>query len=378
MEKREKKPYTLDRIFRILLTVFFIVIAVLLIKRLYDVLLPFFIAALLAYFIYPLTKFFQIKLKLKNRIISVILSLLLVFGIIFIAGYFFIPTIIAESQKSFIIIQNFIKNADYSTISPKFYKILNDLFSQLDASELLKNKDIQNLLKESFPHIGDALAGAGNFIINILVTFMVILYMVLILKDYENIGNTWKGLIPKKYKPITLQISKDLEEGMNKYFRGQFLIAFLVGILFAIGFTIINFPMGILFGLFIGILNIVPYLQLISLVPGIFLCVIKAAEYNENFFMVLLSMAIVYIVVQAIQDLILTPKIMGNATGLNPAIILLSLSIWGSLLGIIGMIIALPMTTIIISYYKRYIINKDKFIKEVEDEEGATDGKDTL
>ncbi|MDE7408357.1 MAG: AI-2E family transporter, partial [Muribaculaceae bacterium] len=65
----------------------------------------------------------------------------------------------------------------------------------------------------------------------------------------------------------------------------------------------------------------------------------------------------VYIVVQAIQDLVLTPKIMGKAMGLNPAIILLSLSVWGSLLGLLGMILALPMTTLLLSYYERYVIN---------------------
>ena len=63
----------------------------------------------------------------------------------------------------------------------------------------------------------------------------------------------------------------------------------------------------------------------------------------------------VYAVVQIVADVILTPKIMGKAMGMNPAIILLSLSIWGSLLGVLGMIIALPLTTLIIDYYNRYV-----------------------
>jgi predicted PurR-regulated permease PerM len=63
----------------------------------------------------------------------------------------------------------------------------------------------------------------------------------------------------------------------------------------------------------------------------------------------------VYVIVQVIQDFVLTPKIMGKAMGLNPAIILLSISVWGSLLGFIGLIIALPLTTLLISYYNRYI-----------------------
>lgn len=67
----------------------------------------------------------------------------------------------------------------------------------------------------------------------------------------------------------------------------------------------------------------------------------------------------VYVVVQCIQDLFLTPKIMGKAMGLNPAIILLSLSVWGTLLGFIGLIIALPLTTLLLSYYDRYITSRE-------------------
>jgi predicted PurR-regulated permease PerM len=108
--------------------------------------------------------------------------------------------------------------------------------------------------------------------------------------------------------------------------------------------------------LFIGLLNMVPYLQLIGFVPTILLAIVKAAETGQNFWMIMLMAVVVFAVVQAIQDAILTPKIMGHVTGLNSAIILLSLSIWGSLMGILGMIIALPMTTLLISYYQKYIV----------------------
>ena len=74
--------------------------------------------------------------------------------------------------------------------------------------------------------------------------------------------------------------------------------------------------------------------------------------------------------VQLIQDMYLVPKIMGKITGLNPAIILLSLSVWGSLMGMLGMIIALPCTTLLLSYYQRYIKDKD-FLYMQQNEESA-------
>jgi predicted PurR-regulated permease PerM len=81
----------------------------------------------------------------------------------------------------------------------------------------------------------------------------------------------------------------------------------------------------------------------------------------------MLLVVIVFCVVQLIQDTILTPKIMGKVMGLNAAIILLSLSIWGSLLGIMGMIIALPMTTLLLTYYQRFDIRKEQRLQGTEE-----------
>ena len=144
---------------------------------------------------------------------------------------------------------------------------------------------------------------------------------------------------------------------MNKYFRGQSLIALIVGILFSIGFLIIDFPLAIPLGLFIGMLNLVPYLQVVGFIPTIILALLKAHDTGENFWLIMLATLVVFIIVQIIQDGYLVPRIMGKMTGLNAAVILLSLSIWGTLFGFIGLIIVLPLTTIIVSYYKRFILH---------------------
>ncbi|MGN1213949.1 MAG: AI-2E family transporter, partial [Bacteroidaceae bacterium] len=165
----------------------------------------------------------------------------------------------------------------------------------------------------------------------------------------------WLKLVPRRYQSFANTLFSDLKQGMNAYFRGQMLIAFCVGILYCIGFTIIDFPLAIPLGILIGVLSFIPYLHALGLIPAFILCVLKSAETGQNFWLVILSAALVFIIIQIIQDALLTPKIMGKAIGLPPFLILLSLSVWGFLLGIIGMIIALPLTTIIFSYYKRYI-----------------------
>lgn len=99
-------------------------------------------------------------------------------------------------------------------------------------------------------------------------------------------------------------------------------------------------------------------MQALGIPPCIVLCLLQSAQTGQPVWWTLTMMTIVFVVVQSIQDMILTPKIMGNVTGMGSAAILLSLSLWGALMGVIGMIIALPVTTLIISYYERYVANR--------------------
>lgn len=135
-----------------------------------------------------------------------------------------------------------------------------------------------------------------------------LLYFIFILLDYDRFMNSMRSLIPQKYKPTVLKIAGDIKISMNRYFRGQTLVALCVGVLFSIGFLIIDLPLAIIMGMFIGLLNMVPYLQLISLLPTTLLCVVYAAETNSSFWVIFALAMVVYGVVQLIQDLYLVPK----------------------------------------------------------------------
>lgn len=357
MTQPTKKPFTLDRIVRIVIGLLILTAIGLLINRLSSVILPFLTAWLLAYLIYPLLRFFQYTLRLKNRPLAIVTTLFTVFATLLLACYLLIPPIVIEIQKAGTIIQRFLSDPQYSWNIPPIVKdSVQTFLAQTDIQHYLSYENIESILRSLLPKLWALITGAGDVVLNIVLVFMVILYLIFILKDYESISKKWINLIPKHYRPFVHQVGEDLKNGMNRYFRGQALIALISGILFAVGFSIIGLPLSIVFGLLVGLLNMVPYMQTIAILPGILLGAIKAAEYNQNFFWVVISILIVFAIVQLIEELILTPKILGNATGLNPAIIVLSLSIWGSLFGVVGMILALPMTTLILSYYERFVI----------------------
>lgn len=222
-------------------------------------------------------------------------------------------------------------------------------------SQMLSNQDINTLIEKGATFLSSGI----NIILSVFSWFLVLLYVVFIMLDYDRLMRGFKMVVPPKYRPMAYKIGNDIKRSMNHYFRGQALVAFIVGILFSIGFLIVGLPMAVVLGLFIGLLNMVPYLQLISIIPTSLLCLVYSVDHNEGFWAIWWECIAVYCIVQLIQDLFLTPKIMGKAMGLNPAIILLSLSVWGTLLGFIGLIIALPLTTLLIAYYDRYVLGCD-------------------
>lgn len=360
--KVEDKKITFDSFIRGAITIAIIVGIFLLIKRLSSVLLPFLVAWLVAYMIFPLVKFFQYKLRIKSRVLAILCSFISISAVLGTVSYFLLPSIFEELGKINQLVVSYLDGGKGDTIPTVISDFIKKNVDFDELTALVNEENLINTIKQAVPQIWSLAVGSVNIIFGILSFFIILMYIVFILLDYEDLSEGWLRLIPKKYRAISDKIVTDIEEGMNRYFRGQALVALCVGVMFSIGFLIIGFPMAIVLGLFIGALNMVPYLQIIGIVPTILLSVLKAADTGENFWVILGSAIIVFAIVQAIQDGFLVPKIMGKITGLNPAIILLSLSIWGSLLGIIGMIIALPLTTLMLSYYQRFMANKDKVI----------------
>ena len=350
----ERKEITFDSFVRGALTVAGIVCVYLLLDRLSSVLLPFFLAWLIAYLLFPLVKFFQYRCKMRIRVLAVIAAILTVTLVLTGVFWLMIPPIVEESLRvKDMLIEYVTKESLANNIPDQIEMFVREHLSAEDIKAIVTQEGFINSIKEATP--------------GLVTVVMVLIYTLFILIDYEKFTQGWPELLPEKYRHMAVHLVADVQEGMNKYFRGQGIVAFCVGILFSIGFLIIDFPMAIGLGMFIGLLNMVPYLQLIGFIPAILLAIVKAADTGQNFWFIMLLVVIVFCVVQLIQDTVLTPKIMGKVMGLNAAIILLSLSIWGSLLGIMGMIIALPMTTLLLTYYQRFVIRKEQRLQGTEE-----------
>jgi predicted PurR-regulated permease PerM len=323
------------------------------------VLLPFFLAWLIAYLLFPMVKFFQYRCRLKYRILGILCTFITVGAVL--TGLFFliVPPLIEEGDRvKDLIITYVAKDSFMSNIPNMIEEFIHENITTENVKAFVTQEGFVESVKQAVPKVWHIITQSINILSSIVTITMVVIYTLFILLDYETFSNGWMVILPPRYRKFAVKLVADIAQGMNKYFRGQGLVAFCVGVLFSIGFLIIDFPMAIGLGMFIGLLNMVPYLQLIGLIPTVMLAVVKAVDTGESFWLIMLGALTVFAVVQTIQDTILTPRIMGKVMGLNSAIILLSLSIWGSLLGIMGMIIALPMTTLLVTYVQEYVINK--------------------
>ena len=351
----------------IILATFFIV------KSLSSVLLPFAIAWLLAYLLYPIVKFVQYKLHVPTRALSIIVSFIFVLAIITGVFWLIVPPFIEQVDKLISFINKYIKQSDDAN---QIAAYVQDWLQQnhREIERFFQSEEFMKTMKSAMPQVFNIVGQTARVVISIVASFITLLYMFFILLDYEHLTNSWIKIFPKHNRPFWQELAVDVERELNNYIRGQGLVALCMGIMFCIGFTIIDFPMAIGLGILIGILDLVPYLHTFALIPTAFLALMKAADTGQNFWVIFGLAVLIFIIVQVITDMVVTPKIMGKAMGLNPAILLLSLSIWGALLGFIGLIIALPLTTLIIAYWQRYVTREhenDKLVKPIATEKSS-------
>lgn len=342
-----------------------------------SVLLPFFIAWFFAYLLYPVVKFIENKLHVKVRALSIIIAMLLAIGVIGGVIWMIIPPMIDQFDKLGDVLTKWLHQTTHTNNLTALIKDwIQENHGQIE--KFMKSKDFSDAIKSAMPKVFSVVGQTANIILSIIASIITLLYMFFILLDYETLTANWIRIFPKKSRPFWHELMKDVEREMNNYIRGQGMVALCMGIMFCIGFTIIGFPMAIGLGILIGIMDLVPYLHTFALIPTAFLAMLKAADTGQNFWLVFGLAFLVFCVVQIITDMVVTPKIMGKAMGLNPAILLLSLSVWGALLGFIGLIVALPLTTLLIAYWQRYVTREKPHYENYQTpEEAANELKTT-
>jgi len=326
----------------------------LLVYYLRDVLLPFAVAFLLAYILNPVVEF--LTKGLRKRWLAVIVTLVLCLAIFTGISLLIVPKLYDEVRHLYTLLNERSAISNWRESLPDFVvQYVEQIGNDEGLASIMKSDNLGAIAETVFSKVTQLLGSTFNIVSSVVGSAIIILYLIFIMLDFNEISIGIRNMIPARYRQKSMKFFNRFTSEMRNYFRGQIIIVMIVTVMYTIGFSIVGLPLGIMLGLMVGALNIVPYLQIAGFLPALLLCFVKSVETGNPVWAVILSVAAVFVTVQILQDGFITPKIMGKTTGLNPAMILLSLSIWGKLMGFLGLIVAIPFSCLVKTYYSEYI-----------------------
>ncbi|MDE5788486.1 MAG: AI-2E family transporter, partial [Bacteroidaceae bacterium] len=210
-----RKEITFDSFIRTTTLLLLLVAVGFLVNRLSSVLLPFFIAWLLAYMLYPLVRFLQYRCRLRNRVVSIFAALLLVLGVITGCLFLIIPPVIEEVMK----LSQYIgpmasKYLGESGIADNVQQFLYQFANESTLVQLVQQRDVMVALQTCLAQAWDFVYQTLGFLLGIFTVFVVFLYMFFILLDYETLSEGWIRLIPAERRPFIQGLAEDVERGM--------------------------------------------------------------------------------------------------------------------------------------------------------------------
>lgn len=335
-----------------------------------SVLWPLAAAGILALILRPVVQWFNRRLKL-GRIKSIALLYALVLLAMVGLVSFLAPLVFEQSVNFLERLPVLVENLR-AAVNEKFPAVQEFLVQQLGEERL---EAYQSALTDQFKKLGEAALPAATEILGkfhaliALGTGLAIIpvYLFFFLKTDRDPTNDLKeqlSFIREDWRDDAIFLVREFAGSMEAFFRGQILIGLIMGVLLAIGFSVIGVNFGIGLGLLIGGLNIIPYFGTIIGLST----VLPIAYWQPDGGFALLGMALgVFVLVQMIEGYILTPRIMGEQTGLHPLTIIIAIFFWGTALnGILGMILAIPLTAFIVVAWR---LVRRKYLDRLRDED---------
>jgi predicted PurR-regulated permease PerM len=345
--EQTKKQNTLIIIAVIAVTLIFVYLS----RR---VLLPFFVAFSLAYLLDPLVD--RMEGWKISRTLSVVTLLFLSF--LFCLGGVLLIFPLFRMQA-----ENLTRN--FPHYLERVQEWVRPFLEQVAGLDKAK---IQEMFDQGFASFGELplkiITGATTFLWNSLsglfTVILVVANLVIIpvamfylLRDFDIIIAKLLNLIPPRLRDKTVDVVKEIDEVLGSFVRGQLMVALMMGVLYCIGLMICGTPMSLLIGMVSGLANLIPYLGLaIGFIPAALLTYLQTQE-----FLPILGVAGVFAVVQALEGMVITPRIVGDNIGLHPVAVIFAVLLGGELFGLVGIIIGVPAVAVINVLLKRGIVN---------------------
>lgn len=308
------------------------------------ILLPFFVAIILAYILNPMVEF------LENRRIPRCLGILLIYAVFFTLALVFsvttIPALISELQKLGEQIPEYTRQfqrflltmqQDYQRIN-----IPDNVREVLDRNIIVLQENVLGLLER----VTGTVLGIFSHLFTILVIPLLVYY---ILRDMDSLKRSTVMLFPRQYRKWVAAMGSEMDRTLGAYFRGMLLICFLVGLLTYLGLFLVGVEFALLLGIISGITNIIPYFgPLIGAVPAVLIALLESPALA-------LKAMLVLVIVQQLESQVIAPQILGRSLGLHPLLVIFVLIIGGKFFGLAGLIFAVPFTAMLRIFFKHVV-----------------------
>ena len=331
-----------------IITTVFIALLVLLIYYLFNdssqiagLISPVLYSIAFAYLLNPFVNF--LEEKGISRLWGTLIVYLVLAGFVVVIAVSFFPKISAEFQ-------NFVQLLpDYSKEAIDFF---NDLYTNYtDNVENLPDEfqGVKDIVSQNISRVESLLINSIESLMNSVINmFSKVLGLIIIpvltfyfIKDKDMFKKKIYLTIPKKYRADCIRISREIDSVLSKFIRGQMIIALFVGVTTIIGLMIIGIDFAMLIGLIAGLANFIPFFgPIIGTIPALFFALLDDP-------MKIIWVIILFTVIQQLESNILAPKIVGDSVGIHPVVVILALLIGASLMGIIGMLLAVPVAGVI-------------------------------
>lgn len=305
-------------------------------------------ALMLAYFFDPLYRYFI------HKKIPKVLAIIIVFGIIIalliLTIVFLIPSVINQLNILYKEIPNFIEN---------YQNLILSIKPQL--SKFINPADVEILLKENLSELQKGILGFSQSIIiylsNIVssVTFgIVIIPLILfyLMRDMFIFKENLYIFVSKENKKEFKEVLEEIDHIVSGFIRGRIIVCFIVGTLIGIGLYFLNLKFALIIGIISGVFNFIPFL---GPIVGVVLALIFALGQP---WWILLMIVVLFILVNQLEAIYLNPNILGKGLGLHPLTVILSILICGQVLGILGVLVAVPLAAILKVFAIRYLIQE--------------------
>jgi predicted PurR-regulated permease PerM len=193
--------------------------------------------------------------------------------------------------------------------------------------------------------------GLANFIVGVLNILLVPVMVFYLLRDFDILRARFYALLPPHWRPLVADWLGEIDQALGGFLRGQFTIALILATIYAVGLALMGVPLGALLGIIAGLANLVPYMSIVAgLVPTLVLFLLSDAPSMGG----VLSILLLFIGGQLLEGVYLSPRIMGRETGLHPVVVMVAILVGGTLFGLLGIVIAVPVTAVLQVVLRRW------------------------